>query len=140
MLFNSQECVKRDLNLQKNTLKRYKEQLKKLPKGSLYASERNGVKYYTKVTNFRGKKRSVYLGKETNPQVQLLQKKYYLRKAIQAMESNISLMEKFLNGYQSIDPPMFCRNSFRRHIKVCHSLALIQRGYLTWIDGEVSFT
>ncbi len=104
MLFNSQECVKRDLNLQKNILKRYKEQLKKLPKGSLYASERNGVKYYTKVTNFRGKKRSVYLGKEINPQVQLLQKKYYLRKAIQAMESNISLMEKFLNGYQSIDP------------------------------------
>lgn len=104
MLFNSLECVERDLNLQKNTLKRYKEQLKKLPRGALYASERNGVKYYTKVTTFRGKKRSEYLGKGTNSQVQLLQKKYYLRKAITAMESNIPMMEKFLKNYQPIDP------------------------------------
>lgn len=109
MLFNSRECVERDLNLQKNTLKRYQEQLKKLPRGNLYASERKGVRYYTKVTNYRGKKRSEYLGKETNLQVQLLQKKYYLRKAIQAMESNIPMMEKFLANYKPIDPNVLQR-------------------------------
>jgi len=104
MVFNCIEYVLRDLESQKRTIKKYQEEKRKLPLGALSASEKKGRKYYTKITFHRGKRRVKYLGGAGHPEVQRLQKRYFLEKAVSAMKKNIDLMENFIRNYQSVDP------------------------------------
>lgn len=104
MIFNSREYVERDLKFQKRKLQEYKREIVKLPDGLLSASERNGKRYFTRIQKVRGRRVTQYLGDATHPEVQVLQKKYFLEKSIKIIKENIGLMEGFLDKYGSIDP------------------------------------
>ena len=104
MIFNSTEYVARDLEMQKRKLEQYKRELKELPEGHLRVSEKNGKRYYERVDTIRGKRRVRYLGNGNHPEVQQLQKKHFLKKAVASIEKNLPLMEHFLEQYQRIDP------------------------------------
>lgn len=105
---------------------RYKKEEKGLPPGGLSAYEKKGKRYYISVVGKDKIKKCEYLGNSSNIRVQQLQKKYFLNKSIQAIESNIKWMEKFIVHYKNTDPNFMQANfpkAYQSLPENCYDLA-----------------
>lgn len=89
--------IKNQVNLKNN----YTAELRKLKKYKNYylgARKRKGKTYYYKIQ--RRTHKETYLGSDKNPEVQLLQKAAFYKKALTIIESNIKVLENFADSYQ----------------------------------------
>ena len=100
MIYNSLEYVKHDIEYQMKLRKLYMNFCRNLPDGRLMSNKSGDKLYYYK--NINGKRS--YLGDGENNEVQLLQKKYFLTKALKRIDDNLKVMARLVKEYKSIDP------------------------------------
>ncbi len=114
MYIDSMDSIALDIEYQERCLKRLKKRLRdtaKYERYGLVASCRNGRPRYYMVERVDGKEVRHYLGcKETRTR-NILQERHYLKKAINACESNLYYLNNVVENYESIDPDYIVRDS-----------------------------
>ncbi len=96
-MFDLDRIIEKELQSQKNLKKIYQQRMGNLAKGTLSVTEKKGNRYYCKYVD--GKK--FYLGKE-HAEIHELKARKILTETIKRIETNMTFMKQFLEGYQDI--------------------------------------
>lgn len=99
--------IKEDMATQRHLLQIYRKAMKTLPEGKLHYRLMDGVPRYFKLDPKT--KREIYIKKKDMDYVYELKYRRVLEEAIQTMEHNLTIQEKFLNKYKPYDP-LSCQN------------------------------
>lgn len=94
--------MKKELEEQKNLLKKYRKAWKRLEKyrgKRLNISIKKGRTYYYERRHGQS---DVYLGNESNPMVQRIRELRFCEEMIKCLESNIEWMERFIADYRTV--------------------------------------
>ena len=95
------ELVKADLEYQEKMKRKYEKEVKALPKGSLYAREKRGVKEFYYVEK-KTRKRT-YISKRNLDRLDKVKKSKQYSVCLKRIEENIKVEQLFLRKYQSIN-------------------------------------
>lgn len=90
----------------------------------LVRSSSRGHSYYSVIHNCNGQTNTEFLGNEAHPLVSILKLKNYYEKCLRDIETNISLLEKLRDKYQSLDPNL--RVSKMKKVDALHDQQIFQ--------------
>ena len=99
---NLYEYMQEDVRTQKTLLPIYKEAIKTLPEGKLHFKLMDGKLRYFRWD--KAEKKQVYIRKKDEALVHQLKYRRVLEEAIQTMEDNLAIQEKFLRKYKEYEP------------------------------------
>lgn len=95
------EITKKEIEYQKELIKKYEGRLAMLPKGSLMRKEKGGREEYYYMDG--GCKQRKYINKSNNKLVEALKTRKYLETALKRMKTNIKAQEILLSSYMNYD-------------------------------------